>query len=78
MFYAFNFIITLIDEDLTQIVNIWMLVLIETFDIINYSFLLYVYRPRKEWPEFYSLDIGDMVQNYIRANNAVQGNDPEA
>ena len=47
---------------------------VQVVDLFNFSFLLWIFRPRKEWPEYFSLglaDTGRMANNRNNNNQAV-------
>jgi len=42
---------------------LWFQSVASLIDVLNYTWLLWIFRPRKEWPERYGLEIGDILLN---------------
>ena len=42
---------------------------VQVIDLFNFSFLLWIFRPRKEWPEYFSLGLADTGRLANRNNN---------
>lgn len=42
----------------------------EGFDILNYTLLLILFRPRKVWPEFFGLGLNQFIMNRQPGNNS--------
>lgn len=41
---------------------------LEAFDLVNFSILLWVFRTRKVWPEFFGLGINQMFERNVGNN----------
>ena len=45
-----------------------LLTIVETIDMVNFMFLLWIFRPRKQWPEYFSIGLGDQFGAAIARN----------
>lgn len=54
------------DQYSTLIVLSWR----EFFEILNFSYILWAFRPRKEWPEFYGLGVDQFLYRFEPGNRA--------
>ena len=46
-----------------EFANAKFLTFVEVFETVTMALLLYIFRPRKEWPEFFWLGIGDAAND---------------
>ncbi len=53
---------------------IWIKMAFHVIDLLNFTFLLWIFRPRKQWPNFFTMEVGVAAQNDVGGRNNDGGN----